>query len=55
MTVEELASLVADYRNAEREAWRTRSETALANVERLQKRLDEVLAAILRPKQVGLF
>lgn len=53
MTVEQLAELVQEMRNAQREYFRTRSGSALDRSKKLEKQVDEALGAVLR--QPGLF
>ena len=53
MSVEQLASLVQEMRNAQREYFRTRSGPALEKSKRLEKQVDDALGAVLR--QPGLF
>ena len=53
MTVEQLAELVQEMRNAQREYFRTRSGPALDRSKRLEKQVDEALGEVLR--QPGLF
>lgn len=53
MTVRELAQLVVDARNAQREYFRTKSSTALEKSKGLEKRLDAACRDVLA--QPGLF
>jgi spermidine synthase len=54
MTLIELAELVQQMRNAQKEYFRTRSGSALDNAKRLEKRVDEALGTVLS-QQPGLF
>lgn len=53
MTLRQLAELVQEMRNAQRDYFRTRSGSALDNSKRLEKRVDEALGEVL--SQPGLF
>ena len=55
MTVEELASLVADMRAAQKSFFRQRSNSALEESKRLEKRVDEAVADVLRPEKQRSF
>ncbi len=52
---EELAKLIADMRSAQKEYFRTRSDSALASAKALERRVDEAVKGILDSKQGMLF
>jgi hypothetical protein len=47
----DLARLVADMRNAQRQYFRTSSASALAEAKRLEKRVDETIKFLLNPQR----
>jgi hypothetical protein len=51
MTVQDLARLVADMRNAQRHYFRTQSVSALQEAMRLERRVDETIKFLLSPQR----
>ncbi len=49
MTLLELASLVADMRNAQREYFRTRSGDSLEHSKKLERQVDDAVRSVLVP------
>ena len=55
MTNEEFATLVNDMRNAQKEYFRTRSDSALKEAKSLEARVDKAVQDILDDRQGKLF
>jgi CHASE1-domain containing sensor protein len=51
MTIQDLARLVADMRNAQRHLHRTDSASALTEAKRLERRVDETIKFLLSPQR----
>lgn len=55
MTIEEFARLVDRLRHAQKEFFRTRSDSALEDAKALERRVDEAIENILNSQQKTLF
>lgn len=55
MIIEEFARLVDRCRHAQKEFFRTRSDSALEDAKSLEKRVDEAVEKILNSRQKTLF